>query len=104
MPVYLDAGDNFVLVAGRLFLALAPVPFALVGSLDIRVQVLVTQHLRRGRSNLVLIVIAEKVIAFVVVVNWTLRVRHREVGSRAARGRLGKLMATTECVRELFCG
>ena len=80
MSVYLDAGDNLVLVAGRLFLAFATIPFASIGLLSIRVEILVTQHLRCGRSRLILIDIAEKVVAFVVVVNWTLRVRHREVG------------------------
>lgn len=90
MPVYLDAGNDLVLVAGRVFVALASVALAFVGPVGVRVEVLVTQNLRSGRSGWVLIDIAEKVIvAFVVVVNWTVRVRHHEVGSRVAGGQIG---------------
>lgn len=89
MAVYLDACNHLVLVAGRVFFPLASIALAFIGPVGIRVKVPVTQHLRRGRSGLILIDIAEKVVAFVVVVNWTVGVGHRDVGGRVVRGRLG---------------
>lgn len=84
MPIYLDPRDNLILVVNRLLIPVASVALSCIVISGIRVQIFVAENLRRGRAGLVLVVIAEEVVAALIVeINGVLGVGH---GAGRSRG------------------